>query len=134
MAYVIVIIVGCVVVGLLFKPTVGFIVGLISYKRDPIRLGQIYIKDSLRKGSSINEELIPDEVFRRFAERAYAIAESTHTLQRDALVNVFNSYLDNYVDQIHNVMSGHGGELEEDVAKILREYGVKIPPIARLSK
>jgi hypothetical protein len=123
MAYVIVIIVGFVILAMLFKP----LVGLIGYKRNPIRVGQLYIKQSLRKDSSINEELIPDAVFRRLAQRAYTIAELSHTVQKDALMNVFMGYLDNYVAQIHNVMSGHASELEEDVSKILREYGVRIP-------
>jgi len=38
--YVIIILVGCVILVLLFKP----LVGLVSYKRDPIMLGQLYIK------------------------------------------------------------------------------------------
>ena len=124
MGYIIAIILGCVIIALFFKP----IVGLLGYKRDPIRVGQLYIKQALRRGSSINEELIPDEVFRRLAQKAYQIAEFSHTMQRDKLImNVFVSYLDLYVDQIHNVMSGHGDELEEDVTKILREYGVRVP-------
>lgn len=123
MIYIIIIIVCCVIVGLLFKQ----IVGLIAYKRDPIRVGQLYIKETLRKGSVINEELIPDEVFRRLAQKAYTIAEFSHSALKDTLINVFMTYLDLYVDAIHNIMSGHGSELEEDVTKILKEYGVKIP-------
>lgn len=114
------------VLALLFKP----LVGIVSYKRDPIRVGQLYIKQSLRKGSAINEELIPDEIFRRLAQQAYKIAEFSHTVEHDRLMNVYMSYLDNYVDQVHIVMSGHGGELEEDVTKILREYGVRLPQAA----
>lgn len=126
MYYIIFIIVGCLIVALLFKPLVGFI----SYKRDPIRVGQLYIKQSLRKESAINEELIPDEVFRRLAQQAYKIAELSHTVENDTLMSVYMSYLDNYVDQIHNAMSGYGGESVEDVSKILREYGVRIPQAA----
>lgn len=126
MYYIIFIIVGCLIVALLFKPLVGFI----SYKRDPIRVGQLYIKQSLRKESAINEELIPDEVFRRLAQQAYKIAELSHSVENDTLMSVYMSYLDNYVDQVHNAMSGYGGESVEDVSKILREYGVRIPQAA----
>jgi hypothetical protein len=126
MYYIIFIIVGCLIVALLFKPLVGFI----SYKRDPIRVGQLYIKQSLRKESAINEGLIPDEVFRRLAQQAYKIAELSHSVENDTLMSVYMSYLDNYVDQVHNAMSGYGGESVEDVSKILREYGVRIPQAA----
>ena len=123
MGYVIAIIIACIIFGLLFKQIVGFI----AYKRDPIRVGQLYIKQTLRKESVINEELIPDEVLRRLAKQAYTMAELSHDFRKDALINVFMSYLDIYVDQIHNIMSGYGGESEEEIIKILKEYGVQIP-------
>jgi hypothetical protein len=63
--------------------------------------------------------LIPDEVFRRLAKQAYTMAELSHDFRKDALINVFMSYLDIYVDQIHNIMSGYGGESEEEIIKSL---------------
>jgi len=74
--------------------------------------------------------LISDEVFRRLAKQAYTMAELSHTIEKDRLRNVYMRHLDFRVEQIHNVMSGHGGEFEEDVSKILREYGVRIPQAA----
>jgi hypothetical protein len=123
MGYVIAFIVVCVIGWFALKPLVGYS----ALRRDPIAAGQNYIKQSLRKGSSINAGLISDEAYKQLARLAFQIAELSHTVERQTLFGAYMSYLDLYVQQVQIIMSGRGTDLESPVADILTKYGVPIP-------
>lgn len=126
MGFTILIILGCVVGGVVIWHLIGF--GAIN--RDPIGFGVYYIKTSMRERTPINPGLIPDDAFREFAKAAYRHAEFMHKAvrtERRPIMSIFHDNLDMHVIQISNVMSGTVNEWEKDVAKVLEQYGVRIP-------
>src|SRR5882724_4973567 len=123
MGYFVAVIVVCVIGWFALKPLVGYA----ALRHDPVGAGQTYVKQSLRKGSSINAGLISDEAYKQLARRAFQIAELSHTVEHQTLFDAYMSYLDLYVQQVHIIMSGHGTDLESPVADILTKYGVPIP-------
>jgi hypothetical protein len=130
MVYVFALIAICVIGWFLLKP----LVGIMALRRNPIAAGQNYIKQSLRKQSSINAGLISDEAYKQLARLAFQIAELSHTVERQTLFGCYIGYLDLYVQQVEIIMSGHGTDLEDPVFKILHKHGVPIPTIADSGK
>jgi hypothetical protein len=126
MAYFVALIVVCVIGWFILKPLVGFL----ALRRDPISAGQLYLKRSLCKSSSINAGLISDEAYRQLALKAFQFAELSHTVQHQSLFGCYMSCLDFYIQQIHIVMAGQATDLDDPVGEILIKYGVPIPKTA----
>jgi hypothetical protein len=120
-------IIGFVAVGIIGWHVLKWLIGFIALRRNPVKAGQVYIKASLRKNSSINVGLIPDEAYKQVALHAYELADFSHEALRQHLTSAYMSNLDLYVQQIHIIMTGHGTDLDNDIAEILNKYGVRIP-------
>jgi hypothetical protein len=125
MVYFIELIVVCVIGWFVLKPLVGFL----ALRRDPISAGQLYLKRSLCKSSSVNAGLISDEAYKQLARHAFQFAELSHTVQHQTLFGCYMSCLDFYIQEIDVVMSGQRTDLEGPVAETLVKYGVPIPKV-----